>query len=173
MDFAQIFETLVGIVRRTAMSSFRVATSCVKRMNEKRLLVRQYNSWITTKRKLLKSNIKIDDYRITCCISLLKYFLIKYRNESEEDYLDVHITSAEELTKLQKNREHGIEEEVEDNEGETAENKSPTHTNPSNKINDQTTTASNTQQTATKPTSTSSAQASNCKINIYYNKYND
>jgi hypothetical protein len=74
---------------------------------------------------------------------------------------------------LQKNRERGIEEEVEDNEGETAENKSPTQINPSNKINDQMTTTSNTQQTATKPTSTSSAQASNCIINIYYNKYND
>ena len=159
------------------MSSFHVATSCVKRTNEKRLLVRQFDSWITTKRKLLKSNINIDDYRITCCISLLKYFLIKYRNESEEDYLDVHITSAEELTKLQKNRERGIEEEEEDNEGETAaevvENKSPTQTNPSNKINDQTTTTSNTQQTITKPTSTSSAQTSNCMINIYYIKYYD
>lgn len=158
------------------MSSFHVATSCVKRTNEKRLLVRQFDSWITTKRKLLKSIINIDDYRITSCISLLKYFLIKYRNESEEDYLDVHITSAEELTKLQKNRERGIEEEEEeDNGGETAaeavENKSPTQTNPSNKTNDQIATTSNTQQTITKPTSTSSAQPSNCMINIYYIKY--
>jgi tubulin monoglycylase TTLL3/8 len=40
----------------------------------------------------------IEDYRITSCISLLKYILIKYRGEPEDD-LDVHITSAEELKK--------------------------------------------------------------------------
>ena len=42
----------------------------------------------------------IDDYRITCCISLLKYVLIKHRGEPDDDDLDVHITSAEELKKM-------------------------------------------------------------------------
>ncbi len=42
----------------------------------------------------------IDDYRITCCIGLLKYVLIKHRGEPDDDDLDVHITSAEELKKM-------------------------------------------------------------------------
>ncbi|CAF0875314.1 unnamed protein product [Brachionus calyciflorus] len=42
----------------------------------------------------------IDDYRLTCCIGLLKYLLIKHRGEPDEDFLDVHITSSEELKKM-------------------------------------------------------------------------
>lgn len=45
---------------------------------------------------------------------MLKYFLIKYRNESEEDYLDVHITSAEELKNKIRKKEASLEEEEED-----------------------------------------------------------
>lgn len=45
---------------------------------------------------------KIDDYRITCCIGLLKYVLLKARGEPDDDEPDVHITSAEELKKMAK-----------------------------------------------------------------------
>ncbi len=41
----------------------------------------------------------IEDYRLTSCISLLKYIIMKHRGEPEDD-LNVHITSAEELKKL-------------------------------------------------------------------------
>ncbi len=47
----------------------------------------------------------IDDYRITCCIGLLKYVLIKHNGEPDEDDLDVHITSAEELNKMKEAEE--------------------------------------------------------------------
>ena len=42
----------------------------------------------------------IDDYRLTCCIGILKYVLIKYKGLPDEDDLDVHITSSEELKKM-------------------------------------------------------------------------
>lgn len=42
----------------------------------------------------------IDDYRLTCCIGLLKYTLISYRGYPDEDDLDVHITSSEELKRI-------------------------------------------------------------------------
>jgi tubulin monoglycylase TTLL3/8 len=38
----------------------------------------------------------IDDYRLTCCISMLKYSLQKYRGEPDYE-LDIHITSDKEL----------------------------------------------------------------------------
>ncbi len=57
----------------------------------------------------------IDDYRITCCIGLLKYVLIKHNGEPDEDDLDVHITSAEELNKMKE------AEESKNNENKPAE----------------------------------------------------
>ncbi len=42
----------------------------------------------------------IDDYRLTCCVSLLKYLLLKYSGEPDDDEPDVHITSAEEMKKM-------------------------------------------------------------------------
>lgn len=42
----------------------------------------------------------IDDYRLTCCIGLLKFALISYKGYPDEDFLDVHITSSEELIRI-------------------------------------------------------------------------
>jgi tubulin monoglycylase TTLL3/8 len=39
----------------------------------------------------------IEDYRITCCVSLLKYCLMKYYGQPDEDDLEIHITSLDEL----------------------------------------------------------------------------
>lgn len=42
----------------------------------------------------------IDEYRLTCCVGLLKYVRLKYMGESDDDEPDVHITSAEEMKKM-------------------------------------------------------------------------
>ena len=42
----------------------------------------------------------IDDYRLTCCVSLLKYIMLKHHGQPDDDEPDVHITSAEEMKKM-------------------------------------------------------------------------
>lgn len=71
--------------------------------------------FINSKEFLFQLIIFQEDYRITCCIGLLKFILIKHRGEPDEDDLDVHITSSEELkkmkadAKIEENSENGLE----------------------------------------------------------------
>jgi hypothetical protein len=87
------------------MNFFLDAISLVKKKIKTHLLVSIIEKYFLNLSFFNYSiELLIEDYRLTCCVGLLKYILMKYRNEpDEEDNLDVHITSAEELKQMKEN----------------------------------------------------------------------
>lgn len=102
MVYALICEICRGFHLSQLMNGFLAAINSAKK--KIKLLL-----WVKTKLfkkkkvNLTKINFFLkDDYRLTCCIGLLKYILLKHQGHPDDDEPDVHITSAEELKNMTK-----------------------------------------------------------------------